>query len=333
MFIDEAKISVQAGDGGHGCFSYHRKRNKPRGKPDGGNGGRGGSVIVRCDPNINTLQDVSYMKSYKAGRGTHGQGSNKTGKSGEDIVVSVPPGTCIYNADTGDFLCDLTEKFQEEVVACGGRGGKGNASLVSRNNKDPEHAEKGFPGEKKNLRFVLKVLADIGLVGRPNAGKSTFLSVVSNARPEIADYPFTTKHPFLGIVQRKFNSFVIADIPGLIKDSHTGKGLGIRFLKHIERTRMIAVMVGAESENPAGDAEILLKELSEFSTALAEKPRCFVLTKSDINMESHSEIPSDWFRISSVTGSGVEPLLQHFQESLAGIKDSEVDEEPYYSDY
>lgn len=319
MFIDETVIRVNAGDGGNGCHSYERLKYHPRGKPDGGDGGRGGSIYVLGSRNIHTLQDSAYRQHYDAQRGDHGKGKNKTGKSGEDIIIPVPLGTLVYDADTNQILLDCLRDGQQELIAKGGRGGRGNASLVSPRNPNPESSEPGKPGEQKRLRFVLKVLADVGLVGRPNAGKSTFLSRISQARPKIADYPFTTTEPNLGIVRTAngHDSFVVADIPGLIENSHTGKGLGIRFLRHIERTRVLAIMVEASAESPEEVASMLLHELAEYSQSLAEKPKCFILTKNDLfGPDEEVKIPDGWMSMSAVTGSGVDEVLKRFRAML-----------------
>jgi GTP-binding protein len=316
-FIDEAHIEVKAGDGGNGCFAYERLKYKPRGKPSGGNGGRGGNVYVQASDHIATLRDVSYKKTYTAGRGQHGGGANKHGRSGDDVEVHVPPGTLVYDEETGALLADCCHDDKPVCVARGGRGGLGNAALHSPRNPDPDECQPGRKGEHRSLRFELKVLADVGLVGRPNAGKSTFISRVSNARPRIAGYPFTTLRPHLGIVSLsdRRKGFVIADIPGLVENAHEGRGMGIRFLRHIERTRVVAVMVEATSDDPRGDARVLCNELAHYSTLLADKPVCHVLTKADLLTEADREkamaLPGDWHVISSVSGEGVPQLLQH----------------------
>jgi GTP-binding protein len=319
MFIDETKIEIHAGDGGNGCYAHMREKYKPRGCPSGGNGGNGGSVYLEGSPQLRTLQDADYKKRFTAPRGAHGQGSNKYGKNGDDVIVYVPLGTVIYDELTGEMLFDCLNAGQRVLAAKGGRGGKGNASLVSRKNPNPEHANPGRPGEVKKLRLVLKVLADVGLVGRPNAGKSTLLSVISKARPKIADYPFTTKEPNLGIVHIAggYETFVVADIPGLMEGSHNGRGLGIRFLKHIERTKILAILVPAPSEDPRGEAGMLLNELAAYSPLLAEKPKCFILSKADLLPDTNNALlPEGWFAMSSVTGLGVKEVLVAFKEML-----------------
>ena len=319
MFIDETIIEVKAGDGGNGCFAYMREKYKPKGSPSGGNGGNGGSIYIEGSAQLHTLRDIDYRKKYSASRGAHGQGANKYGKGGEDALITVPIGTVVYDATTGDLLFDCLNEKQKSLVAQGGRGGRGNASLVSRKNPNPEHAMPGKPGEVKKLRLVLKMLADVGLVGRPNAGKSTFLSRISKARPKIADYPFTTKEPFLGIVRMPegYETYVVADIPGLIEGSHKGKGMGIQFLKHIERTKILAILIPALSEDPEAEARMLLHELSEYSPALAGKPKCFFLSKSDLlPPEDVMKIPKGWHAISSTTGANIHESLVLLKKML-----------------
>lgn len=316
MFIDETTIFVEAGDGGNGCFAYERLKYKPKGSPNGGDGGRGGHIYINGSSQVHTLQDVAYHQHYKAERGDHGKGSNKAGKNGGDITITVPLGTIIYDKESGDLLVDCLQEGVPALIARGGRGGRGNGALVSSRNPNPDHSEPGKPGEKKNLRLVLKMLADVGLVGRPNAGKSTFLSVISQAKPKIADYPFTTTQPNLGIVRMNggYNSFVVADIPGLIEDCHKGKGLGIRFLRHIERTKTLAILVEATSPDPVADAEVLINELAHYSQELANKPKCFILTKTDLLSEKNITLPQGWLSMSAVTRNGVDTVLKGLYE-------------------
>ncbi len=317
-FIDETRIIVKGGSGGNGCFSYLRAKYIAKGPPNGGTGGRGGHIFIEGNPQLHTLQDAAYRKTYRAESGTHGKGSNKDGKNGEDIVIQVPLGTLVYDDTSGGLLADCTNAGQKVIIAKGGKGGRGNAALSSRHNRNPERAEEGKPGQELRLRLELKVLADIGLVGRPNAGKSTLLSRISRAHPRIADYPFTTTHPYLGIIKTSdYDSFVIADIPGLIEGSHTGKGMGIRFLRHIERTKALAILVEAGAENPEAEAEVLLEELRAYDPRMADKPRCYILTKTDLLDSEHRQIPAGWLAISSVTGDGLTELGRHFESMIA----------------
>jgi GTP-binding protein len=325
MFIDEAIIQVKAGDGGNGCHAYERQPFKPKGRPDGGDGGRGGHISVIASTQIHTLQDMAYRQQFKTTRGMHGKGSSKTGKNGEDIVIEVPVGTMICNDETGELIADCITPGVPILIAKGGRGGRGNKALASSKDRNPEKAEEGKPGEEKKLRLTLKVLADVGLVGRPNAGKSTFLSRISHARPKIADYPFTTTAPNLGIVQGENGrgSFVVADIPGLIEGSNTGKGLGIRFLRHIERTRVLAILVDGTSANPEEDAAMLLHELSLYSELLAQKPRCMILTKSDLfPADAPSLVPQGWLSMSAATGENVDGVVADLRKMVAQARET-----------
>jgi GTP-binding protein len=327
MFIDQAEIWVKAGDGGSGCISFRREKYVPKGGPDGGDGGDGGNVICQAAPHLRTLLDLKYRRQYKAENGRPGQGANKFGKNGKDVIIKVPKGTLIKNLDTGEILGDLVEDNQQLITAKGGKGGRGNARFATPTNQAPRKYELGKKGESRNLCLELKLLADIGLVGFPNAGKSTFLSRISAARPKIADYPFTTLTPNLGIVHyRDHNSFVVADIPGLIEGAHHGKGLGIQFLRHIERTRVIAFLIESQSQNMIDDIKTLKNELKEYDANLLEKPSFIVITKMDLISSEESEKFTnlatgnfEWCKISSVTGQGIENvksiMWNYLQES------------------
>jgi GTP-binding protein len=321
MFIDEARILVKAGDGGNGCLAFRREKYVPRGGPSGGDGGRGGDVVLVADEHENTLLKYRFNPEHKAQRGRHGEGSNRTGAEGESIQLDVPVGTVVYDEASGERLFDFTEAGQRFLVARGGRGGKGNARFATSTHQAPTEHQPGRPGGEKRLRLELKLLADVGLVGFPNAGKSTLISRISAARPKIADYPFTTLEPNLGVAQMPdFRSFVVADIPGLIEGAHLGAGLGVQFLRHIERTRLLAHLVDvsdATGRDPVHDFETVLGELAGFSADLAAKPMIVVATKMDAaqdpsrvaslrDLASARGLP--FFEISSATGQGVDEL-------------------------
>ncbi|HWJ21853.1 MAG TPA: GTPase ObgE, partial [Gemmatimonadaceae bacterium] len=288
MFIDRVVVKVEAGTGGSGCTSFRREWRTPMGGPDGGDGGRGGDIIVRGDSNLATLLDYTYRDSWTAERGEHGMGSNKTGHSGEDVVLPVPPGTVIRDLDTGELVGEILEAGEEFVVAKGGRGGKGNAFFATATHRSPREWQPGEEGQKRRLELELKLIADVGLVGQPNAGKSTLLSVISAARPKIADYPFTTLSPNLGVVQLSdHRTFVVADIPGIIEGAHEGKGLGLQFLRHIERTRVLAFMIPIDAMDWQAEYDQLRSEVHAYSPELAAKPHCVVFTKLDLLGESY----------------------------------------------
>ncbi|MBI4465954.1 MAG: GTPase ObgE [Acidobacteria bacterium] len=285
MFIDEAKIWVKAGDGGNGCLAFRREKYVPRGGPSGGDGGDGGDVALESTEHLNTLLPFRYNREFRAERGRHGEGSNRQGREGEDRVVRVPVGTIVFDEETGERLFDFAAPGQRFLVACGGRGGRGNARFASSTNRAPRRADPGEPGEERRLRLELKLLADVGLVGFPNAGKSTLLARLSAAHPKIADYPFTTLEPCLGVVAvGEEESFVLADIPGLIEGAHAGHGLGTRFLRHIERTRLLVHLVDVSDtgRDPVEDFRVVRNELGQFSPALLEKPVVVVANKLDL---------------------------------------------------
>jgi GTP-binding protein len=321
MFIDEVRIYVKAGDGGNGCLAFRREKYVPRGGPSGGDGGRGGDVYLVANEHLNTLLHLRFNPEHKAERGRHGEGSNRTGHDGHSVDVEVPVGTIVWDETTEERRFDFTESGQRFLVARGGRGGKGNARFATATHQAPTEHEPGKPGEERHLRLELKLLADVGLVGFPNAGKSTLISRISAARPKIADYPFTTLEPQLGVVQLDdFRSFVVADIPGLIEGAHLGHGLGIQFLRHIERTRLLAHLVDvseASGRDPVHDFETVMEELASFSPELASKPMIVVATKMDAAQDparvealralaAAKDLP--FAEISSATGQGIEDL-------------------------
>jgi GTPase len=328
MFIDYAKINVKAGDGGEGCVSFRREKFVPKGGPDGGDGGGGGSIIMVVNNNMNTLIDFKFKQHFKAEHGNNGQGARKTGRSGEDLIIHVPLGTIIRDADTGNIIADLSGEGDRVVVAQGGRGGKGNSNFATSTNQAPRKTIPASEGEEKILLLELKLIADVGLVGFPNAGKSTFLSTVSSAHPKVADYPFTTLEPILGIVRYgEFKSFVMADIPGIIEGAHEGKGLGLRFLRHIERTKALLFMIESISENPVGDYAKLCEELRLFSEKLMEKPKIIVLTKTDLTPPDEKNETPDFgdhlevFEISAATGDGVKELVYRLGMLIETMKE------------
>jgi GTP-binding protein len=340
VFADEAKISIKAGDGGNGCVAFRREKYVPRGGPSGGDGGHGGDIYIEANPHDNTLLRYRYNREFHAKRGGHGEGSNCHGASGEDMVLKVPVGTVIFDADSGDQLFDFTQAGQRFLAAKGGRGGRGNGNphFVRPWHQAPREHEDGRPGDERHLRLELKLLADVGLVGFPNAGKSTLISRISAARPKIAAYPFTTLEPHLGVVSAdpdaapgQGRTFVVADLPGLIEGAHEGAGLGTRFLKHIERTRLIAHLVDTSDANdrdPVRDFEIIEHELASFSSALADKPMIVVATKLDAttNRKHLDELRDfaakrhlEFHAISSASGEGIVELVRAIADALDRI--------------
>src|SRR5881396_1521853 len=324
MFIDRAVVQVIAGTGGSGASSFRREKFVPKGGPDGGDGGTGGSVYLKVDPNLATLLDYRYHTRWVAERGLHGKGKNMTGKSAEDVYLPLPAGTEVRDADTGEILGELITPDQTLLVAKGGRGGRGNQHFATPTHQSPREWEPGEEGEARRLELVLKLIADVGLLGEPNAGKSTLLSVISAARPKIADYPFTTLEPHLGVVGLSDNrSLVVADIPGIIEGAHEGKGLGLRFLQHVERTRAVAVLVPVDSPDPQATYDLLRREAASYSKELAAKPHVVVLTKADLNPTADSprtmlrpEAGARVVTISAVTRQGVAELLEVLWKTL-----------------
>jgi GTP-binding protein len=331
-FVDEATIRVQAGNGGHGCLSFRREKYVERGGPDGGDGGHGGSVYLVADKSLNTLADFRVARKFKAESGEGGAGRNKTGRSGEDLEVRVPAGTLVHDVDTREIICDLTEDGQRQKVADGGRGGLGNTRFKSSINRAPRKITNGTQGEARHLNLELKVLADVGLLGMPNAGKSTLITAMSHAKPRIADYPFTTLHPNLGVVRvGRLQSFVMADIPGLIEGASEGAGLGIQFLRHLQRTGLLLHVVDIApldpDADPANDVRAIVAELAKFSEELVEKPRWLVINKVDLLSADDRPIAKQmlldemqWqgpvFEVSAATGEGTEQLGQAVMQEL-----------------
>jgi GTP-binding protein len=332
-FIDEVKIRVIAGDGGRGCISFRREKFVPRGGPNGGNGGKGGDVIALADPQLTTLLDLRYQKQYKAGRGEHGLGKDQHGKTGEDRIIKIPVGTLIRDTVTGELIGDLKEAGQRVVVAAGGRGGKGNAHFVSSTHRSPRFAQPGEPGEDKELEIELRLLADVGIIGLPNAGKSTLIAAISAVRPKIADYPFTTLVPNLGVVAyREGKSFVVADIPGLIAGAHEGQGLGHKFLRHVTRTSLLIHLLDAskiEKGDPLADWQTVNRELELFDPEVAKKPQVVVANKIDLPTGKRSAkllaktLPKSYqplHTISAATTEGVRSLVQYVGMRLEEIR-------------
>jgi GTP-binding protein len=341
VFVDEAKILVKAGNGGNGCVAFRREKYVPRGGPSGGDGGHGGSIFVEANPNDNTLLRYRYNREFKADRGRHGEGSNCTGHSGDDMILQVPIGTLVFDEQTGETLADLAKAGQRVLIAHGGRGGRGNQNFAKPWHQAPREHEDGFPGEERHLRLELKLLADVGLVGFPNAGKSTLISVISAARPKIANYPFTTLEPNLGVVNADGGTgghgtelgrtFVVADLPGLIEGAHLGAGLGIRFLRHVERTRLLVHLIDTSDSNaddPIHSYEIITEELNSFSELLTEKPVIVAATKLDATTDTTrlealrefcAERAVEFHSISAATGDGVKDLVRSIADALDKI--------------
>ena len=336
-FIDEARIIVQSGKGGAGCVSLRREKYIPKGGPDGGDGGRGGDVIFKATTKKRTLYHLQFQKLCKAKNGSGGQGNNRAGRGGEDLIIELPPGTLVVDVDTGDLIKDLVDPDEVFVVAKGGRGGLGNARFKSSTNRTPRFAQPGEPGQTLNLRLELKLLADVGVVGLPNAGKSTLVSAMSSARPKIADYPFTTLTPNLGVVQtNRREPFIMADIPGLIEGAHTGTGLGIQFLRHVERTRVLVHLVDAaaiDSDHPLRDLDTVNRELHQYSPTLSEKPQLVVLNKMDVAWAEDAATlfrqafgEGDLLKISAATGQGLDRLTATLCNLLDQMDEAQSEE-------
>lgn len=333
MFVDRVSVKVEAGTGGSGAISFRREKYVPMGGPDGGDGGRGGDVIVVADRNLTTLLDYTYRDAWKAERGQHGEGSNRTGRSGDDVTLPVPPGTIVRDSSTRELLGEVLEHGDRIVVARGGRGGKGNAFFVTATHQAPREWQPGEEGETRSLELELKLIADVGLVGQPNAGKSTLLSVISAARPRIADYPFTTLSPNLGVVPLSdHRSFVVADIPGIIEGAHEGKGLGLQFLRHIERTRMLAFLIPIDAMDWQTELDQLRNEIASYSSELAAKPYCVVFSKLDLLGEEYvPEIDAPgafgMFSISAPGRMGLDALLDAWWRELLAMRSAREKQE------
>jgi GTPase len=328
VFIDRAKIWVKAGDGGSGCMAFRREKFVPRGGPSGGDGGHGGSVYLEATDQMNTLLSFRYNPEYRAPRGAHGEGSKCTGRDGADIIVKVPVGTLVFDALTMAVIADLTEIGQQVLVAAGGRGGRGNAHFVTSINRAPRRADPGHPGEVRQLQLELKLLADVGLLGFPNVGKSTLIAHISAAKPKIADYPFTTIVPNLGVVELgDYRTFVVADIPGLIAGAHQGAGLGLQFLRHVERTKVLLHIIdvsGTTGRDPISDYQTIRQELANYEVGLMDKPEIVVANKADVAQDSDLTLLAEFcqreqlpfYVISAVTGQGLKPLLESVWQQL-----------------
>ena len=339
MFIDEAKIRVKAGDGGNGCMAFRREKFVPRGGPSGGDGGKGGDVVMESSERHNTLVHFRFNPEHKAERGHHGEGSNKTGRDGGDVVLKVPVGTIVYDDESGEKAFEFTQPDQRFIVARGGRGGRGNARFATSVHQAPREHEPGRPGEEHTYRLELKLLADVGLVGYPNVGKSTLISRISSARPKIADYPFTTLEPNLGVVAvgdaRDEVSFVVADIPGLIEGAHTGAGLGMQFLRHVERTGLLVHLIDVSDssgrDDVVKDVEVIVGELASFGAHLEEKPMLMVASKIDVaNKDKLAALKKygkkkklKLYEISAVTGKGIEELKYAIAEEVERLREQD----------
>lgn len=331
-FVDSASIHVHAGDGGNGCVNFRREKYVPKGGPEGGDGGRGGHVWLRTNSHLTTLLDFKYKRKYLAGRGVNGMGARKTGRDGADIYIDVPCGTLVRNAETREIIADLTGDDEVMLIAKGGRGGRGNQHFATAVRQAPRFAEPGQKGEELVLDMELKLMADVGLVGFPNAGKSTLISSVSAAKPKIADYPFTTLVPNLGIVRyEEYKSFVMADIPGIIEGASEGRGLGLQFLRHIERTKILALLISSDSPDIAAEYRTLLAELEKFQPELLRKPRIAVITKMDIAPEDFKapflEKGVKAIPVSSVTGKGLKELKDKLWKEVSSIVRSAATQE------
>jgi GTP-binding protein len=328
QFIDLAELELVAGDGGSGCVSFRREKFVPRGGPDGGDGGRGGDVILRADPHLHTLLDYRYKRLVRAGRGGHGQGSNRHGRNGADAILRIPPGTVVRDESTGELLHDLKRADEEVVVASGGRGGRGNAAFATPTDRAPRRSEEGRPGERRRIVLELKLIADVGLVGKPNVGKSTLLGRVTRARPKVGSYPFTTLTPNLGVLRLDDATLVLADIPGLIEGAHAGKGLGHEFLRHIERTKVLVYMLDAVSADYGADLKALRTEVDLYDTALSGRPFLVIVNKVDLLSDEDVgmlERKGVGMPVSARTGYGMDAFVERLVEVVRSASKEEDD--------
>lgn len=334
MFVDEVVMTIEAGSGGDGCMAYRREKYIPMGGPYGGNGGKGSDIIFKADEGLKTLIDLRYQKKIRGNNGSNGEGKNKNGSNSDDIVIKVPVGTTIRDNDTGNVIADLVKNNEEAVIAYGGRGGRGNVSLATRSNPCPSYAEKGEPGEVRNIKVELRMIADVGLVGMPSVGKSTILSMISNANPKIASYHFTTLSPNLGVVKTEGNTFVVADLPGLIEGASLGVGLGHKFLKHIERTKIIAHVIdmsGAEGRDPYEDYVTIREELGKFSSKLLSKPEIIIANKMDgVNAKNNLAIFTEKvdnkkiFEVTALINAGLDKVIYELAKMTKSIQREEL---------